>query len=167
MVNTGFRLAPYVAAMACFLAGFAPLRAHSETDFNTVLRTYELTMPKVKAWEQASLAAAQALKGREDLDEAGDEDAGADADSIEDLAASLDAIPEIHRAAQEARLSTQELATIGLVLFQSIAMEQVMQLNPNAEVPDNMNPANLKFVQAHKAELEKSVQAVQAASGGE
>jgi hypothetical protein len=123
-------------------------------------------MAKVKAWEQASLSAAQALKGREDQDEAEDEDADDEVDSIEELAARLDAIPEIQRAVQEVRLSTQEFATIGLVLFQSMAMEQVMQLNPKAEVPDNMNPANLKFVQAHKAELEKSLQAVQMASGG-
>lgn len=161
MIKTGFWRVPYVAAAACLLAALAPMRAHAQSDYDTALLEYELTTAKLKAWEQASVAAAQALKGRTDQVE----EEAADADeTLEEMVARMDAVPEIRRAAHGAGLSTMEFVTIGLVMFQAMTADQILQMNPQADPPENLNPANLDFVRTHKAEVQQSFQAVQAAS---
>lgn len=161
MIKTGFWRVPYFAAAACLFAALAPVRAHAQSDYDTALLEYELTSAKLKAWEQASVAAAQALKGRADQIE---EEADAD-ESLEEMVARMDAVPEIRHAAHGAGLSTREFVTIGLVMFQAMTADQILQMNPQADPPENLNPANLDFVRTHKAEVQQSFQAVQAASG--
>jgi hypothetical protein len=155
---------PYFAAAACLLVAFAPARAYAQSDYDTALLEYELTTAKVKAWEQASVAAAQALKGRTDQAEEELDDAD---QSLEEMVARMDAVPEIRRSVHQAGLSTRDYVMIGFVIFQAMMADQILEMNPQADPPKNLNPANLDFVRTHKAEVQQSFQAVQAASADE
>lgn len=165
MITTCLRRLPHGAFAALLILALAPAAARAQSDFDSVLAKYELTMPKVKAWEQASIAAAGALKARPANAENADIEALSDADdSFDDMVAKMDAVPEMRRAAHQARLTTREFATIGLVLMQAMMADQILQMSPDAKAPENLNPENLKFVRAHKAELQHSLEVVQAAS---
>lgn len=150
-------------AALVLVAAMSPVRACAQSDFNSVLKHYDLTMPKVKAWEQASVAMAQALKASPRKAELESEMSAEDA-SFDDMIAKMDAIPEIRRATHQARLTTREFVTVGLVLMLTMTTDQMQQAYPEAKVPENVNPANLTFMRAHKAEVQRSLDAVKAAS---
>ena len=85
-------------------------------------------------------------------------------ESLADMAASMERVPEIRRAFRKAGLTTREGVTLSLVLMQAMMFDQVAAMNPDAKVPYNMNPANLAFVRKNKVQLEARMKAVQEAS---
>jgi hypothetical protein len=133
---------------------------------DAILRNYVLTMPKVEAWANATLDYTAAIKAKP-LDERRKMEVEKDAQAAESLAetaAALERIPEIRRAFRKAGMTTREGLTLSLVLFQATMYDQMVAQYPQAEIPYNLNPANLAFVRKNKAQLEPRLKAVQQAT---
>lgn len=153
-------------ALCTALLALAPvaLPAQSTRENNALdaaVRGYQLTMPKVDAWARASIEATRALKSRTTPPPEPEREAK----TIDEMAAQFDAIPEMRRAIRKAGMSTKEYALLGMVMMQAQMYQAVQAENPRAEVPYNMNPANVAFMKANKAAVEKRVKEVAAASG--
>ena len=156
-------------ALAAFAAAPAA-RAQKLTPDEVVIRNYVLTMPKVEAWATASIDVANVFKAMPASERArrkAEMESQTDAqetESLADMAASMERVPEIRRAFRKAGLTTREGVTLSLVLMQAMMFDQIAATNPDAKVPYNMNPANLAFVRKNKAQLESRMKAVQEAS---
>ena len=162
-----------LAFVVLFLAalGVRAARAQSSGDGDeAAIRRYTLTMPKVEAWIRASrdvAAAAQAkakAMGDSVQDDDSDDDAGGD-ESIDGMAARLARHPEVKRALEGAGLTPREFALVSLTLMQAMMADALLQKYPNAKHPDNLNPANLAFVKANRAQLEAKMAQLKSEGG--
>ena len=144
--------------------------AQKLTPDEVIIRNYVLTMPKVEAWATASIDFANAFKAMPASErerrkaEMEAQSNGKDAESLADMAAQLERVPEIRRAYRKVGLTTREGVTLSLVLMQAVMFNQVAAMNPDAKVPYNMNPANVAFVQKNKAAVMARMKAVEEAS---
>jgi hypothetical protein len=151
------------------LAAACSAHAQTLTPDEVVLRNYTLTMPKVEAWATASIDFANAFKAMPESERARRkaemeaQSNGKDAESLADMAAQLERVPEIRRAYAKVGLTTREGVTLSLVLMQAVMFDQVAAMNPAAKVPYNMNPANVAFVKKNKAAITARMKAVEEA----
>jgi hypothetical protein len=119
------------------------------------LSRYELTMTDVRKFAAANAALAQHPEAErdEDQDESDTED-----DSLDELAARIGRVPEARKAIEAAGLTVRQYAVITMALFQAAfaqyAVDQGADINKVAR-DAGVNPANIRFVKEHKAELEK------------
>ena len=148
-----------LATLACVAPALHAQDAKGRA-LDAAVMNYTLTMPKVDAWARAGIDAAQALKARKTPPP----DPECEAKTIDEMAAQLDAIPELRRAIRKAGLSTKEYALLGMVIMQVQMFDAIAGADPTAKLPYNMNPANLAFARANKAALEQKLRAVQAMS---
>jgi hypothetical protein len=83
--------------------------------------------------------------------------------SIAEAALRLDAHPEFAAAVKSVGLSTREFATLQMALFQAMFARGFLQAGTITEVPKDVNPENVKFLQDHEAEIQKMARQWEAA----
>lgn len=83
--------------------------------------------------------------------------------SIAEAALRLDAHPEFAAAVKSAGLSTREFATLQMALFQAMFARGFLKAGTITEVPKDVNPENVKFLQDHEAEIQKMARQWEAA----
>ncbi len=166
------KIARNLALAFVFLAALCAQPTHAAPSGDADLRElsrYELTMGDVRKFAAANAALAKHPKAEQNDDEEEDEDEDEGAnnnESLDEMAARIGRIPEARKAIEAAGLTVRQYAVITMALFQSaFAQYAVEQGADPAKVARDagVNPANLRFVKEHKAELEK----LKGTAGGE
>jgi len=138
------------------LAAVCGEQAHSATSGDADLRElsrYQLTMADVRKF-----AAANANLAKHPKVEQGDDDAEDENESLDEMAARIESNPVARKAVEAAGLSARQYVVITMALFQaSLAQYAVDQGADPGKVAGEtgVNPANIRFVKEHKAELEQ------------
>ena len=83
--------------------------------------------------------------------------------SIAEAARRLDAHPHFAAAVKSAGLSTREFATLQMALFQAMFARGFLKAGTITELPKDVNPENVKFLQDHEAEIQKMARQWEAA----
>jgi hypothetical protein len=142
------------------LAAVCGEQAHSATRGDADLRElsrYQLTMADVRKFAAANANLAKQPKVEQSDDDAEAEDEG-DNESLDDMAARIESNPIARKAVEAAGLSARQYVVITMALFQaSLAQYAVDQGADPGKVAGEtgVNPANIRFVKEHKAELEQ------------
>jgi len=131
------------------------------------LGDYELTMEKVNRYFAANRNITRATANmtpeeREALS------ADANTASLDDIVARIEGNATMRRAIESAGLSVREFATITLAMFQAGMAQAALAMQPGTDADSlaratEMNPANIRFMQEHQAELMQRQQEMQAA----
>ena len=155
-------IARNLALAFVFLAALCAQPTHAAPGGDADLRElsrYELTMADVRKFAAANAALAKHPKAEQNDDEEEAEDESSnDDESLDEMAARIGRIPEARNAIEAAGLTVRQYAVITMALFQAaFAQYAVEQGADPAKVARDagVNPANLRFVKEHKAELEK------------
>jgi hypothetical protein len=122
------------------------------------LSRYQLTLAEVRKYAAANANLAKHPKVAEDEDAEGDSDEDTSDESLDGMAARIGKIPEARKAIESAGLTVRQYAVITMALIQaSMAQFAVDSGADPAKVARDagVNPANMKFVKEHKAELQK------------
>ena len=148
-----------VLMFAMLAAAFGPqaqAAGGSDADLRELSR-YTLTLADVRKYAAANANLAKHPKaGQEDEDSEDDDDNGNE--SLDEMAARINEMPEARKAIEAAGLTARQYAVITMALFQaSMAQFAVEQGADPAKVARDasVNPANIRFVKENKAELEK------------
>ncbi len=119
------------------------------------LSRYTLTMTDLRKFAAANASLAKHPKAEESEDA---DDSENDNESLDEMAARIGRIPEARQAIEGAGLTVRQYAVITMALFQAAfaqyAVEQGADIDKVAR-DAGVNPANIRFVKEHKAELEK------------
>ena len=154
---------PRTAVLVLVLALLAAVcgeQAHSAAGGDADLRElsrYQLTMADVRKFAAANANLAKQPKVEQSDDDAEAEDEG-DNESLDDMAARIESNPIARKAVEAAGLSARQYVVITMALFQaSLAQYAVEQGADPGKVAGEtgVNPANIRFVKEHKAELEQ------------
>lgn len=142
---------------ALFTAGVPQAQAASGDADLRELSQYALTMADVRKYAAAneSLAKLHGAQQEDEDAEDGDDDSAA---SLDDIVKRIDAKPGARKAIEAAGLGVRQYAVITMALFQAafahFAVEQ--GADPAKVAKDaGVNPANIRFVKEHKAELDQ------------
>ena len=133
-------------------------QAHSATGGDADLRElsrYQLTMADIRKFAAANANLAKHPKVEQDDDDAEDADDNA---SLDEMAARIESVPVARKAVEAAGLSARQYAVITMALFQaSLAQYAVEQGADPGKIAreTGVNPANIRFVKEHKAELDQ------------
>jgi hypothetical protein len=127
------------------------------------LRAYKLTMPKVKQMAAATLAYAQALSRDPRLAA----DAARRADDVEpktlnDMARRIEREPELAKAIRGAGLTTREYSMVTLSFFNAMFAHGMKKAGTIKELPADILPENIAFIQSNEAELNQIFAQLQA-----
>ena len=139
------------------LAAVCGEQAHSATGGEADLRelsSYQLTMADVRKYAAANANLAKHPEAEQE-DDAEDADENA---SLDEMAARIESIPIARKSVEAAGLSARQYAVITMALFQaSLAQYAVEQGADPGKIAreTGVNPANIRFVKEHKAELEQ------------
>jgi len=142
------------------LAAVCGEQARSATSGDADLRElsrYQLTMADVRKFAAANANLAKHPKVEQGDDDAEAEDEG-DNESLDVMAARIESNPIARKAVEAAGLSARQYVVITMALFQaSLAQYAVDQGADPGKVAGEtgVNPANIRFVKEHKAELEQ------------
>jgi hypothetical protein len=142
------------------LAAVCGKQAHSAAGGDADLRElsrYQLTMADIRKFEAANASLAEHPKAEHDDDDAEDQDKG-DNESLDEMAARIESNPIARKAVEAAGLSARQYVVITMALFQaSLAQYAVDQGADPGKIAreTGVNPANIRFVKEHKAELEQ------------
>lgn len=148
---------------AVLLIVFAPLaviagpQAHAAKSSDADLRElsrYTLTMPDFNKYAAANENLSKAPK----QEESEDDDEASDNESLDEMAARIEKVPGARKAIESAGLTVWQYAVITMALFQASFAQFAIEAgaDPAKVAKDaSVNPANLKFVKEHKADLEK------------
>ncbi len=83
-------------------------------------------------------------------------DTGDDEDlSLGQIAARMEAIPQVAAALKTVGLTAREVATMQLAFFQAGFAASMLESGTIKEIPKEVNADNVKFLQANKAEITK------------
>ena len=121
------------------------------------LSRYQLTIVDLRKYAAANANLAKQPKAEQGDDDAEAEDEG-DNESLDVMAARIESNPIARKAVEAAGLSARQYAVITMALFQaSLAQYAVEQGADPGKIAreTGVNPANIRFVKEHKAELEQ------------
>ncbi len=122
------------------------------------LSRYVLTLADVRKYAAANANLAKHKKAEQDDEESEDDDDSNGNESLDEMAARINKLPEAREAIEAAGLTARQYAVITMALFQaSMAQFAVEQGADPAKVAKDasVNPANIRFVKENKTELEK------------
>jgi hypothetical protein len=136
-----------VAAAADATVAQAPADAGS-------IDTYDLTMDNVHAMMKAQVALAAAEKADPTLDSAMNISEENDAQYV----ARLESTPKVRAAIEAAGMSVRDYAYTAQSLVGTMMAVGAVEAGQLKEIPEGVNPRNVEFVKAHRAELEKMMQ---------
>ena len=117
---------------------------------------FELTMANVDAWMHAQKALGEAVKKYPSLDPAINISEENDAQYV----ARLDASPEMKAAIESAGMSVRDYAYTSQSLVATLMAVGAVEAGQLKEIPEGINPRNVDFVKAHRAEIEARMKAM-------
>jgi multidrug efflux pump subunit AcrA (membrane-fusion protein) len=129
------------------------------------LRAYKLTMPKVKQMAAATLAYAQAqarkskLQAQADAARAGDD---VEPKTLNDMARRIEREPDLANAIRGAGLTTREYSMVTLSFFNAMFAHGMKKAGTIKELPADILPDNVAFIQSNEAELNQIFAQLQA-----
>jgi hypothetical protein len=129
----------------------------SGSRFEREMSRYQLTMDKVRKWAVAAEKLQQVGKEHPELEQK-DDTAGFSDKAVAEWTSRVERIPAARKALDDAGLSAREYLLIGVPLSMASVAQVAIQQGSN---PDTLareigvHPANLRFVQEHRAELAK------------
>ena len=140
-----------------------PSPASGDKDLSEV-SNYRLTMPKVDKFYEAMRNAALAAK---DLPEDQRDSFNAADGSLDEYAANLERNAPMRKAIEKAGLSTKEFAVIMMATLQAGMAQGIIAMRPKDDADSlaremKTNPANVRFMREHKAEIEAKQKAMEA-----
>lgn len=142
-------------AAALVLIGL-PAFAQGNSDADTrEIETYRLTTQAMAKMEVVLQSIVEQAK-KSPVAQAGDDDDGPDMSnaSLTETAAAIEKQPMAAAALKKAGFSAREYIVFTFALFQANAFAEMMKSGMMKELPEDANAANVKFVQAHAAEIE-------------
>jgi len=144
-----------VATTATVVAAPAaePAVAQAPADSGSIV-TYDLTMDNVHAMMKAQVALAAVEKADPTLDSAMNISEENDAQYV----ARLESTPKVRAAIEAAGMSVRDYAYTAQSLVGTMMAVGAVEAGLVKEIPEEVNPRNVEFVKAHRAELEKMMQ---------
>ena len=149
-------LAPALLFLAA-ICGPALAAPSGDADLRELSR-YTLTTADLQKLAAVNANLAKLAKAHENDDEGDDDGSDTNNESLDQMAARLARNPEARKAIEAAGLTPRQYSVIMMALFQaSFAQYAVEQGADAAKVAHDasVNPANIRFVKEHKAELQK------------
>lgn len=146
-----------VFALLAALSGQQAQAANGDADLRELSR-YTLTMPDIRKYAAANEALAKLPKPRQDDEDAESEDDDDSDESLDGIVKRMEAVPGARKSIEAAGLTVRQYAVITLSIFQAAMAQFAIQqgADPAKVAKDaGVNPANIRFVKEHKAELEK------------
>jgi hypothetical protein len=119
------------------------------------LRTYKLTMPKIRAMAAATLAFAKDVEADPALAKKMKDANEPDAKTLSEFAARIDKEPRLAAAVKNAGLTSREYATLTLTYFPAMYAYGLKKAGSIAEVPPDILPENIALIAANEAELNR------------
>jgi hypothetical protein len=131
-----------------------PQNAKTDPDLKA-LASYTLTMDTLNKVERVYRDLAAAVKADPTLESKMDamSDADDSHDSLADMARKFQAIPPLDAALRKEGMTAREYAIFNMALLQAGMAAGAQKMG--AKLPDSVNPANVKFVKDHEADLQK------------
>jgi transposase-like protein len=152
--------APEVSA-----AGVPDVASGSDDAETRELARYQLTMDKVRKMSVAAEKLKQLEREHPELAKQRDTASSKEMElSIDEIEARVERMPAARKAIEDAGLTVREYAVATLVFLQAMVGQMMIQ---QGQSPDSvarelgMNPANLRFVKEHEAELAKTKNVLQ------
>ena len=142
------------ALMAAVCGKQAHSAAGGDADLRELSR-YQLTMADVRKFEAANANLAKQPKAEQDDEDAENEN---DNESLDEMAARIESNPIARKAVEAAGLSARQYVVITMALFQAFLAQYAVDqgADPGKIARETgVNPANIRFVKEHKAELEQ------------
>jgi hypothetical protein len=131
--------------------------ASSDADLRELTR-YTLTLPDLRKYSAANEALTKLPKPAEKEEDADSDDESNDSESLDDMVKRMESVPGARKSIEGAGLTVRQYAVITMAIFQAaFAQFAIEQGADPAKVAKDagVNPANIRFVKEHKAELEK------------
>ncbi len=144
-------------AILVAVCGTKAQAASGDADVRELSR-YTLTLADVRKYAAANEALAKLPKPAESEEETDSDEESDNAESLDDMVKRMDAVPGARKSIEGAGLTTRQYAVITMAIFQAaFAQFAIEQGADPAKVAKDagVNPANIRFVKEHKAELEK------------
>jgi hypothetical protein len=117
---------------------------------------FELTMANVDAWMHAQKALGEAVKKDPSLDPAMNVSEENDAQYV----ARLEASPAMKAAIESAGMSVHDYAYTSQSLVATLMVVGAVEGGQLKDIPEGVNPRNVDFVKAHRAEIEAKMKAM-------
>jgi hypothetical protein len=118
--------------------------------------TFDLTMANIDAWMHAQKALGAAVKKDPSLDPAMNISEENDAQYV----ARLEASPAMKAAIESAGMSVHDYAYTSQSLVATLMAVGAVEAGQLKEIPEGVNPRNVEFVKAHRAEIESKMKAM-------
>jgi hypothetical protein len=148
----------------CSSLAQAPAADRAEIDRDVQeLRAYRLTLPKVKQMAAATLAYAQA-QSRNPRVPARRQEPGDDVEpkTLNDMARRIEREPDLANAIRTAGLSTREYSMLTLSFFNAMFAHGMKKAGTIKELPADILPENIVFIESNEAELNQILAQLQA-----
>ena len=138
----------------------ASASAAAQSDTGTAdpgsIDNFELTMANVDAWMHAQKALGEAVKKDPSLDPAMNISEENDAQYV----ARLEASPALKAAIESAGMSVRDYAYTSQSLVATLMAVGAVEAGQLKEIPEGINPRNVDFIKAHRAEIEARMKAM-------
>ncbi|HEX6573406.1 MAG TPA: hypothetical protein VF042_00425 [Gemmatimonadaceae bacterium] len=160
-------IAALIVTMSCAKQESAPLAAtdslpsapvSSSAEDKAALASYTLDMEKINKLSAFMANAASYRKSHPG------EDLEVSLDATDDLDTSIQKIESNTAAKQlltESGLTAREYVLLVSAYLGAGMTVTMLDTNPNAKIPDNVNPKNVEFIRTHKAELDQMKKAME------
>ena len=140
--------------------GLRAQHAAESASSSRAIRSYTLTMAHLAELKQAGINMQNYAKAHPDEAQKWTDASDNDDGTIDDQVRRIDAIPPFRQAIASTGLSTRDYLMTTITFFQASmaaslqdSYAQTKQTAP--ALPGNVNPANVTFIHAHKAEIEQ------------
>jgi hypothetical protein len=147
--------------VALFLS--LPSFALAQSAEDKALRGYSLDMAKLTKYAAVHEKMAAMVVANPSLASKYEGQESRDDQSLDDMVKDLDKIPELASAIRSQGMTMRDYVMTTLVLLQVGLYREVKKLNPRTDMPANINPANVTFMDTHAAEIQKLEARVKAA----
>jgi len=150
--------APASASAAAPATAEMPAAQAAATDTAAIdsIDRFELTMANVDAWMHAQKALGEAVKKDPSLDPAMNISEESDAQYV----ARLEASPAMKAAIESAGMSVRDYAYTSQSLVATLMAVGAVEAGQLKEIPEGINPRNVDFIKAHRAEIEAKMKAM-------
>ena len=133
---------------------------HTMSADDRALHSYTLTMDHLRKLKQVALELTSYAKAHPDEAQNYEDMSNSDDATLDQQVARLESIPPMRKALSSAGMSARDYILTSLTFFQAAMTAGMMDSyaktkQPPPALPYNVNPANVAFVRAHKAEIEQ------------
>jgi hypothetical protein len=158
---TSIATLPVTAAAAAAAAGVQTIAQEIDRD-KAEIRQYRLTMPKIRAMAQATLAFAKEVESDPALAKKIKDSNEPDAATLSEFAARIDKEPRLAAAVKTAGLTPREYATLTLCYFPAMYAYGLKKQGKIKDIPADILADNIALIAANEAELNRINQELEA-----